>query len=1193
MNRKLFRTAGTLAGVIGLLMSCTDTPTGTHTTALTPAAPSFTRDSAFNNSGQCMANDAVRAPSGTISGVKFGDDPATVLNCTSQDVKIATALVNSYRIADSAGNFSGAPIQYNPGDNVSCIKDRKIELTMSAKLNETASSTRSDIGIWLATDGGNAQTGLCNHYNLPVNPLEPGTGVSNGDNDSCGDLNAGAFVPNFPLGTFVAVCETSAGSNNQLHLGSCLGWTEPGADKVCPLPDAKPNSPPNWVTNSSDGFRFGTLYANKSKCNCEGFDVPITVINPPKLNLTKTADSATVSAGSQIGFVVTLSNTGAGPATTVALNDSLPAGTGISWSLAAPVTGWSITGSAPNQKLVFTSASFAAGANTSAHVISSTTGASCATYKNVAKVTLGNGPAPDSVTATTIVNCSSLGITKTPATQTVSAGTSFSWTVTLTNSGDGVAAGATILDSLPQLTGVAYTLGAGSDATCAINAANTVLTCGPKGLAKNATLVAVINATTTAGTSCSANGITNTATGKATGVSAIQATATTTINCPKLDITKKPASQTVDNGSPFSWRVSLINSGAGTAVGSTILDSLPQHTGVAYTLGAGSDATCSINAAGTVLTCTSKDLAPGDSTVAIISATTAGGTSCSASGISNTATGKASGLSSVQATAKTIINCPSLGITKTPTTQTVGAGSPFSWVVTLTNSGAGTALAAKINDSLPVVTGVSYTLGSSSPSGANCAITSGKLVCGPIDLAPNASITATINATTQGRSCSTSGFTNTATGSATGVSNVQASATTTLNCPNLSIIKTPDDSGDTGYLVKVPGTATFTILVKNSSAANTGVADSVVLTDTLPGDATKITWTADNTTTCVSPIGTVVVSGVTRSRLVCNIGTMAAGDSFKVHVSAPVTASNLQQPPVLGVSPIDIDGDLVAGGGRDWASLATSGLISCLANPKVGCDLDKTTGSTDDALGQGTKEDDASPSVVTGSIPNNKSDLQRFYVVTERIGSNNFLYLAWERVQAPSGTTNMDFELNQSSLKNAANGTTPVRTAGDILIQYDLAKGGTTPVLGFQTWLTSGSSTLCEAASSLPCWSKVDTLLAGAKSAVNTANGTSDPILAPQQVGARSLDKLTFGEASIDLQTAGIFPANACVNFGQAYLKSRSSDAFTSEVKDFIAPIPVSVTNCAPLLLPNTAWVKATNVSAAKSDTGEIKVTLQ
>jgi hypothetical protein len=52
----------------------------------------------------------------------------------------------------------------------------------------------------------------------------------------------------------------------------------------------------------------------------------------------------------------------------------------------------------------------------------------------------------------------------------------------------------------------------------------------------------------------------------------------------------------------------------------------------------------------------------------------------------------------------------------------------------------------------------------------------------------------------------------------------------------------------------------------------------------------------------------------------------------------------------------------------------------------------------------GTKEDSPVPTVVTGSIPNNKSDLKRFYVATQRLNVNDFLYLAWERVQSPSGT---------------------------------------------------------------------------------------------------------------------------------------------------------------------------------------------
>jgi hypothetical protein len=422
------------------------------------------------------------------------------------------------------------------------------------------------------------------------------------------------------------------------------------------------------------------------------------------------------------------------------------------------------------------------------------------------------------------------------------------------------------------------------------------------------------------------------------------------------------------------------------------------------------------------------------------------------------------------------------------------------------------------------------------------------------------------------------------------------SATCTINnndnAPALSITKTPDKTGDTGYSVAPPGPAVFTITVSNSSAAGTGTALNVVLTDTLPAG---LTWTADNAS-CPSPMGTVTPpnppgDGLTHQLLICNIGSLAPGASFTVHLSATVPSSFVQQPPSPAGSAIEIDGDLLDGAaaGKDWASLPST-IFNCASSPKIGCDLDKPTGTSDDSFGQGTKEDSPVPTVVSGAIPNNKSDLQRFYVSNERFVTNDFLYLAWERVQAPTGTTNMDFELNQSSQKSA-NGVTPVRMAGDILIKYDLSKGGTQPTLGFHRWVTSGvPSTVCEASNTVPCWGKGTALLTGALSAVNTVSVT-DPILAPGQSASRTLDALTFGEASIDLQTTGIFQAGACVSFGQAYLKSRSSDSFTSEIKDFIAPIPVSVTNCAPVIVNNLAWVSAGNVTGAQSDGGQIKVT--
>jgi len=1173
MNKNLFRTCTLIGaiGAIGALASCGENAVSPKS-EMAPSGPSFSATEPFNNGGVCMGEDAVAAPTGTIPGVKNGGDPLKAFNCTSNDVKIARTNLISYQTSDLNGNF-GPVTTYNAGDNVTCLVGTTIKLNLTAELDETASSARTDIGIWIATDGGRAITGACNHYNLvpgTQNVTNEPVGANPGP-DSCGDLAAGAVVPAFPLGQITAVCTTASSTSTQLHVGSCLGWKEPGADKFCPLNNDQ--SPP--------GFRLGTLPGNASKCNCDGFDLPITVVRDPSISLTKTADSASISAGSQLGFTVTVANGGPGTATNLAVNDPLPAGTGVNWSIATPVTGWSITGTAPNQTLVFSAASFGV-TSSSVHVISGTTSGSCQLYTNTATATLGNGTAPQPATATTTVGCPTLGITKLPATQTKNAGESFSWTVVLTNNGPGTSSGATINDPLPALTGVTYTLGAGSDGTCAINSGT--LTCGPKNLAVNGTITAVINATTTAGTSCSSSGITNTATGSATGVSNVTASATTTLNCPTLGITKLPATQTKSAGESFSWTVVLTNSGAGTAVGASINDPLPSLTGVAYTLGAGSDASCVITSG--TLTCGPKDLAPNGTITAIINATTTAGTSCSSSGITNTATGSATGVSNVTASATTTLNCPTLGITKTPATQTISAGGSFSWTVTLTNSGAGTAVNAAINDPLPVVSGVSYTLGAGSD--ATCAINAGTLTCGPKNLAQNATIVAVINATTTAAAaCSSGGFQNTATGSASGVSNVTASARTTIACPNLSIVKTPDAQGDAGYSVTPPGTATFSITVSNSSAAGTGTANNVTLIDTLPEG---LTWTANNTTECVNPIGTVTGSdSKTHQRLVCNIGSLAAGASFTVTVSATVPSSFVQTPPSPSGTPIEIDGDLADGAaaGKDWASLGTS-LLNCQSNPKVGCDIDKATGTTDDSFGQGTKEDTGVPTVVSGSIPNNKSDLLRFYVSTERFVSNNFLYLAWERVQAPNGTTNMDFELNQSS-QLTANGTTPVRTAGDILIKYDLDRGGTVPTLGFHRWVTTGNAaTVCEASNTVPCWGKGTAVLTGGAAAV-ALSSVVDPIRALGQSTDRTLDALTFGEASIDLQTSGIFTAGACVSFGQAYLKSRSSSAFTSEIKDFIAPIGISVSNCAPALIPNKAWVTASNVTA-RSDTGEIKV---
>ena len=227
---------------------------------------------------------------------------------------------------------------------------------------------------------------------------------------------------------------------------------------------------------------------------------------------------------------------------------------------------------------------------------------------------------------------------------------------------------------------------------------------------------------------------------------------------------------------------------------------------------------------------------------------------------------------------------------------------------------------------------------------------------------------------------------------------------------------------------------------------------------------------------------------------------------------------------------------------------------------------DLPTGSGDDSFGQGSKEDTAVPSVVDGSIPPNKSDLLNFGLYLEEATAGDFLHLYWHRVQEPSGTTNMDFEFNKSETLSA-NGVTPVRSAGDLLIQYDLTQGGTNPQLFLSFWVTTGPGSQCEASNSTPCWGERDNLTAQglATGSINTSEipvADSDGLTTVNPISPR-----TFGEATVDFDALG---GTGCVAFGSAYLKSRSSDSFTAALKDFIAPVETGLNNCGALKIVKT-----------------------
>jgi hypothetical protein len=249
------------------------------------------------------------------------------------------------------------------------------------------------------------------------------------------------------------------------------------------------------------------------------------------------------------------------------------------------------------------------------------------------------------------------------------------------------------------------------------------------------------------------------------------------------------------------------------------------------------------------------------------------------------------------------------------------------------------------------------------------------------------------------------------------------------------------------------------------------------------------------------------------------------------------------------------DGNLVpnTAGNTDWST-----------GQGLHAGIDLASGSADNAFGQGTKEDDPNVSVVSGSIPPQKSDLTRFYEASEFVGGpggGNFLYLAWERTNN-LGSANMDFEINQKTQPDltTAGPKTLNRTAGDLLVTFDFTNGGGRPTLGLLKWVTTGPASQCFSSNSLPCWGNhVNLNSTNSIGAVNNVGAVTDPI-APN--APRTLPALTFGEAAINLTAAGVFPPGTCEAFGSAFLKSRSSASFPAEVKDFVAPVSVNISNC-------------------------------
>ena len=233
--------------------------------------------------------------------------------------------------------------------------------------------------------------------------------------------------------------------------------TDPG-DTSLPFSDAGDSQ---WATSVMDDIGGGNHFPADFRSFIDDLFAAIDCPPPPPANLhiAKTANPVgPVAVGSPIGFDISISNSGQGPAADVTIHDDLPAGANLDWSLSPAFPGCAISGAVGSEKLDCSFASVTAGGSRGPiHVTSATGKADCGVIDNTATVDASNDD-PKSNGATVTVQCPDVSVAKTPHNGTVNAGGNAVFTIVVTNAGPGSAAtGVTLNDPLPA--GYTWTLG--------------------------------------------------------------------------------------------------------------------------------------------------------------------------------------------------------------------------------------------------------------------------------------------------------------------------------------------------------------------------------------------------------------------------------------------------------------------------------------------------------------------------------------------------------------------------------------------------------------------------------------------------------------------------------------------------------------------------------------------------------------
>ena len=625
------------------------------------------------------------------------------------------------------------------------------------------------------------------------------------------------------------------------------------------------------------------------------------------LALIKTVNNPTQIVGSNVVYTLTLSNTGTGNATGVAVTDLLPAG--LTFVSSTPSVGSYVSGTG-----VWTVGALNSGANATLTITATVATAGAKT--NIAEVTAANETDVDSTpgnavtteddraTVTVTPGAIDLALTKTVNNPTQIVGSNVVFTLTVTNTGSGNATGVAVTDLLPagltfvssnpsvgsyvSGTGV-WTVGAlnaGANATLTITA--TVATTGVKTNTAEVTAAVETDIDSTPNNKATIPGEDDTAT----------ATVTPAAASIDLSLTKSVNNATAAVGQNVVFTVVVANaSGVSNATGVSVTDLLPAgltfvsatQTQGSYASGTGIWTVGALNAAANATLTITATVATTGAKTNFAEVTAADQTdSDSAPNNRNTAPNEDDTASTTVTPGTGTID---LSLTKTVNTANPNKNANVTFTVTVSNAaGQANATGVVVTDQLPT----GFTFVSSTPSVGSYNSTTGVWTVGALNAGASATLSIVATVTTIGAK------TNTAEVTAAGQTDIDSTPNNKATAPaeddtasvvvtpavaDLSITKTVDDSTpDRNQNV------TFTIVLTNGGPQT---ATNVAVTDVLPAGFTFVSGTATSGTYSNSTgIWTVaslnsastatlsIVATVTTVGAKTNVAEVTAADQF-------------------------------------------------------------------------------------------------------------------------------------------------------------------------------------------------------------------------------------------------------------------------------------------------------------------------